>query len=118
MERHFFAKESRLKKRSQFLDLSSRGKRVQNSLFIAVYDSSLAHCPRLGITVTKKVGNAWVRNRIKRRVREFFRQNRHLLPQALDINIIAKKMAADADHESCRKALESLFGRIAKGASP
>ena len=48
---------------------------------------------RLGITVSRKVGNAVTRNHIKRLLREFFRQNKDLFPPA-DYNIIAKQGAA------------------------
>lgn len=51
---------------------------------------------RLGITVTRKVGNAVVRNRIKRLVREVFRQHRQRLPSGLDIVWVAKQQAAGA----------------------
>ena len=47
---------------------------------------------RLGITVTKKIGNAVIRNQIKRAVRETFRQRRGGLP-ALDLVVVARKGA-------------------------
>ncbi len=47
--------------------------------------------PRLGITVTRKVGNAVRRNRIKRVFREIFRQNLHQLDAALDLVINAHR---------------------------
>jgi ribonuclease P protein component len=47
--------------------------------------------PRLGITVTRKVGNAVRRNRIKRVFREIFRQNLQQLDVALDLVINARK---------------------------
>ena len=46
--------------------------------------------PRLGITVTRKVGNAVVRNRIKRAVRELFRRNRDLLTRPVDLVVHAR----------------------------
>ena len=48
---------------------------------------------RLGVTVTRKVGNAVQRNRIKRVVREVFRRNRDLFPPA-DVVFVAKRDAA------------------------
>jgi len=47
----------------------------------------------LGITVSSKVGNALVRNRIKRVVREFFRRRRHDWLPPSDIVVIARKGA-------------------------
>ena len=45
---------------------------------------------RLGVTVTRRIGNAVQRNRVKRRVREFFRLHRHELQPAHDLLIIAR----------------------------
>ncbi len=67
--------------------------------------------PRLGVTVTRKVGNAVVRNRIKRQTREFFRRRRADLG-CWDINVIAKRQAAGQDPEALRKDLEDLFDRL------
>jgi len=46
---------------------------------------------RLGITASRKVGNAVCRNRFKRRVREWFRQRRHQLPESIDLVVIARR---------------------------
>lgn len=70
---------------------------------------------RLGITVTKKVGNAVVRNRIKRLCREFFRLNKHQITGYRDINIIAKKQAAALPAKDVFSSLKHLFDRIPRG---
>ncbi len=49
---------------------------------------------RLGMTVSRKVGNAVVRNRLKRRVREWFRRGGRLLVPGLDVVVIARAGAA------------------------
>ena len=51
--------------------------------------------PRLGTTVSRKVGNAVVRNRVKRAIREWFRQHRSQLPQSTDMVVIARPPAAE-----------------------
>ena len=66
---------------------------------------------RLGVTVTKKVGSAVIRNRIKRHVREYFRLNKHLLPPGHDVLIIALKGAAKLDHHSVQEELKILVDR-------
>jgi len=48
---------------------------------------------RLGITVSKKVGNSVIRNRVKRLIREFFRKEYKFIRQNTDISVIAKKGA-------------------------
>ena len=66
---------------------------------------------RLGITVTRKVGNAVVRNRIKRLVREVFRQHRARLPPGLDIVWVAKQQAAGASFAEVLDDFEALLRR-------
>lgn len=67
--------------------------------------------PRLGVTASRKVGGAVVRNRIKRQVREFFRQHRHCLP-SVDLNVIVRSRAAAMDGPALRAELQRAFQRI------
>lgn len=70
---------------------------------------------RLGITASKRTGNAVKRNRIKRLVREFFRLNKERLPQGVDILIAAKNGAADLDFLSTQEELGAILfdqGRV------
>lgn len=68
----------------------------------------------MGITASKKVGSAVIRNRVKRLVREVFRLNTIPLP-LVDINIIARREAALMDYFSVQRELEKAFRNI--GAS-
>jgi ribonuclease P protein component len=69
---------------------------------------------RLGITVTKKIGGAVTRNRIKRLTREFFRRSQHELDGVWDINIIARKKAAGLSSHETFAALRGIFERIGR----
>lgn len=89
-----FPKTARLRKRSQFLKLSRTGSKFQSAHFVVISKSNDANESRLGITVSGKVGNSVVRNRIKRQVREFFRRHRADLPKATDFSVIARSGAA------------------------
>ncbi len=60
---------------------------------------------RLGLTVSRKVGNAVARNHVKRRVREWFRAERDALPENVDVVVIAKPGAAELDSEGVRASL-------------
>lgn len=51
---------------------------------------------RIGITTSRKVGGAVVRNRVRRLVREFFRHHKHLIQPAQDVLVIARNQAATA----------------------
>ena len=107
-----FTKADRILKRSEFIALSKFGQRVQSTYFIAYISPSQCDQTRLGVTVTKKVGQAVERNRIKRLVREFFRSNRHCLSGQWDINIIAKRQSAGISSEKAYRSLQNIFDLI------
>ena len=112
--RFSFTKADRILKRSEFIALSKLGRKVQDTDFIAYFLPGQHDQSRLGITVTKKVGQAVERNRIKRLVREFFRLNRHCLSGRWDINVIAKRQSAGIASEKAFRSLQNLFDRISR----
>jgi ribonuclease P protein component len=63
---------------------------------------------RLGLTVSRKVGNAVVRNRVKRRIREWFRRERHEFEGVWDVVVIARREAAALDFETSSSVLSGL----------
>jgi ribonuclease P protein component len=89
-----FPKHARLRKRSDFLKLSRWGKKTHSPNFVIITRPNHEGATRLGLTVSAKVGNAVVRNRVKRLLRECFRQYRHQVPPNKDVLIIARKAAA------------------------
>ena len=110
-----FPKAARLLKRPEFVRLSNRAHHhSMRGLLVVWLPGSTLHA-RLGVTVSKKVGNAVLRNRIKRCIREIFRQNRSTLP-AVDLNVIARREAAAMDFHRLEQELLTAFGRI--GLSP
>ena len=112
--RFCFTKADRILKRSEFLKLSIFGKKAQNRHFIAIFSPGRFQRTRLGLTVSKKVGNAPTRNRIKRFSREYFRLNRHIITGHWDINIIAKTKAADLSSEQAFLSLKDVFRNISR----
>jgi len=113
-----FTKADRILKRHEFIALAKIGRRIQNEYFIAVFCPGRHGRSRLGVTVTKKVGRAIKRNRIKRLVREFFRLNRQFLSGEWDINIIAKNQIADITSEKACRSLQNIFARISRYDDP
>ena len=113
MKRNTFTKADRLLKSEEYRILSKRGKRLYSDYLIFVYRKNQFSRSRLGITVSKKVGKAVNRNRIKRIIREYFRLNRCILPGWLDINIIAKKAIGKIEAEKIRLDLFLVFNKLA-----
>jgi ribonuclease P protein component len=111
-------KADRILKRREFIALAKSGRRIQNEYFIAVFSPGRHGRSRLGITVTKKVGGAVKRNRIKRLVREFFRLNRQSISGEWDINIIAKNQIADITSERAYQSLQNIISRISRYDDP
>lgn len=84
MKRLSFPKSKRLSKNHEFRTVLARKLRVSNDLFILyVAENSCGH-PRIGISIAKATGNAVMRNRIKRLLREAFRQTQHQIPDSFD----------------------------------
>lgn len=94
-----FPKTARLRKRHEFLRVSRAGRKIHSPNFVVISNINEMGETRLGVTVSSKVGNAVVRNRIKRLVREFFRRRRRELPRGLDLCIIAKKSSSGLSYK-------------------
>ena len=114
MKSQTFTKRDRLLKRSEFIQLSKTGHKIHNRHFMVIIRAGAGDRTRLGVTVTKKVGNAVIRNRIKRLSREVFRKNRPALKNVREINIIARNSAADLPAQQYFVSLGSIFDRISR----
>lgn len=111
MKTHAFPKAHRILKNREYQTLSKSGKRLNSKSFIAIIDRESTQ-NRLGVTVSKKVGKAATRNRIKRYIREYFRLNRDNISGFWKINIIARKRAGEATHQEIDASLYHIFKNI------
>jgi ribonuclease P protein component len=98
--------------KSQFDAVHRSGQRSSDNLFlVSAKLNGLGH-PRLGLAVgVRAAGGAVSRNRIKRRVREYFRQNQHLLP-TVDMVVNARPAAARATHAETAESLALHWRRV------
>ena len=108
-----FPPEHRVRKQADFERIyQSRIFAADNVLVINGVANGLPH-PRLGLSVSKKVGNAVTRNRWKRLIREAFRLSRDQLPAGIDL-IVRPQKGADPDLESITRSFTALARRIAR----
>jgi ribonuclease P protein component len=84
MKRFSFPKKKRLISNSQFKAVLTNGRRRSNGVLTLCMAKNDLEYSRLGVSVGKSHGNAVVRNRLKRLMREAFRQNQHQIPAGFD----------------------------------
>jgi ribonuclease P protein component len=98
-------RDEKILKRAEYLRLSASGKKLHTHHFIILWSENGTERARLGITASRKLGNAVARNRVKRRVREYFRlcKNQFI---AADFNFIAKKGADTLTFQEVRRELQ------------
>ena len=93
-----FPKTNRILKRGLYRRVYDEGRKFQARYFTAFVLPNSGPQPRIGITVTRKIGNSVQRNRARRLVREVFRKNKWLVPSGVDIVINVKKALAEASY--------------------
>jgi len=104
---HSFGKERRIRRRSDFLRVQAVGQRTSTAHFVLLVAARETDgCSRVGFVVTRKVGNAVQRNRIKRVCRECFRTWPDLVPDGIDLVIIARSRADELGLADVRAELE------------
>jgi ribonuclease P protein component len=120
-----FPKSARLRKRPQFIAVKDQGRGFAEGPLAASWlgrqgfpapagarnESAVGLSARVGIVVSAKVGNAVVRNRVKRRLREAIRQERARLPP-VDLVIVARASAVRATVLQLRAWLRKAVQRI------
>lgn len=110
--KHDILKVSTLKKRSEFLSVAAqRNSYRKNSIIVSVspYVADKADDLKIGLVVTKKVGNAVVRNKVKRRLREALRI---LLKNEVIVSKIKQMMPMHLVFIANRQTVQSLFSDI------
>jgi ribonuclease P protein component len=106
-------KAMRLRRRQEFVSVQSSGRKVHGKLFLAIVveTSSAASVGRVGLTVTKRIGNAVIRNRIKRRARDWLRRH-GWVPAGRDVVLVAKDAASTSTSADIGQDLARVVARI------
>ena len=99
-----------------FVNVNRLGERYHTAHFKFAFKENGLGITRLGITVSKKIGNAVKRNRVKRLIREFFRLYKAFFPNSYDVVLAAKKGAYGLEFWKIREELgEILLGKKFRG---
>ena len=100
-----------LKKNRDFQQVYKRGTSKANR-YLVMYVLPNQHMKnRLGISVSKKVGNSVVRHRLTRLIRESYRLNEAEFENGLDIVVVARPQAKDRTYHEIESALMHLAGK-------
>jgi len=92
--------------------VQEHGLKLFSQPFVALAARNSLGVSRLGITVSKRVGNAVERSRIRRLIRELFRKKRHLFPKGLDLLVIAQPAMKEADWAFLSHAFDELGQKL------
>ena len=102
-----------LKKNSDFQVVYRRGRSYANKYLVMYVLENSSERNRLGISVSKKVGNSVVRHRITRLIRESYRLHENIFNSGLDIVVVARKGASSVKYAEIESALLHL-GKLHK----
>ncbi|WP_243292741.1 ribonuclease P protein component [Bacillus sp. FJAT-47783] len=103
-------KRNRIKKNDEFQKVFKNGKSMANRQFVIyMLDQPEEVEFRLGLSVSKKIGKAVVRNQIKRYIRQVFLEEKENIIKGKDYIIIARKPAAEMNYHEVHKSLLHLF---------
>lgn len=98
-----------LRKNGDFKKVYNRKMSYANKYLVMYLSENGTDTKRLGVSVSKKVGNSIVRHRLARLIREAFRLNCDDIPSGLDIVVVARSGLVDMGYKETENAMIHLF---------
>ena len=111
-----FPRSCHLRHPGEFRRNRRSGKSRRSDHFIVSLSRGPGPGPRLGLTVSRKVGGAVARNRLKRRLRDVFRLDGQLFPDGTDVVIVALAGSAHLGYEEIRTQILDCLARLGTGS--
>ncbi len=119
------AEDRRLRRTERLLDgrdyrrVSRKGRRLTSRGFVMLVSPSREteteqgpQGARLGMSASRRVGNAVTRNRVKRQIREWYRAEKHIIPGGKDYVLIVRRPAAGMSSGEIRQMLSRLIDQM------
>jgi ribonuclease P protein component len=108
VRRRTFPKKARVTSRAEFEAMQSSARKTSRGNVLALWIAKGEKAPRLGITASRKVGNAVARNTAKRWIREWFRKTQETLPRGLTLVVVVRRGAVEAGHAALDRDLVAV----------
>ena len=110
-----FPRSARLRKRAEYLAVQGGGRKVRTRAFLALALDRDDDRVRLGITTTRRLGGAVIRNRVRRLVREAFRRGILAVPRGTDLVVIPSSSSSVLPAAEIMRDLDLLGRRLKRG---
>ncbi|MBS4534948.1 ribonuclease P protein component [Clostridium sp. D2Q-14] len=101
----------KLRNNRDFSKVYDKGKSIANKYLVMFYIENELDYNRVGFSTTKKLGNAVIRNRVKRLIKESYRLNNDKLINGYDIIFLARVRANNASYKEIEKSIINLLKR-------
>jgi len=113
-----FPRAYRIVRGGEYRAMYAKARKLHSESFVLfVRENPLRH-HRIGITVSRRVGGAVMRNRIKRLFREVFRRSHLAIPHHYDFVVNARRECRGRGYEALRAEFLAVAGRLAPRAAP
>ena len=107
-------REMHIKKRSEFLELKHNGSKYYGKYICFQYSPKVSSGSKIGLTVSKKYGNAVKRNLFKRRMKEIFRQINTVYKIKIKVNILPLRFACTASFDELKNDWINFYAQLNK----
>jgi ribonuclease P protein component len=107
-------RDQRLLSHRQFRAVYDRGQKFNTPFFSAFFLPTQSGLQRFGLTTTRKIGGAVLRNRCRRRLREIFRLRDHASMEGIGFDVVlnVKPTVATAEYQDIEAAFSQLMLRV------
>jgi ribonuclease P protein component len=103
-------KKHRIRKDMEFKKVYKVGRNYWNRNLVLYVSKNKLDNTRIGFTLTKKIGNAVTRNRVRRKMKEICRLNLNNMKQGYDLVFIAKKNTVNLSYDELEKSMIHILG--------